>query len=126
MLNIFTKKQTDEDFARQYLYEKVQKYTVIDLETTGVNIHTDEIIEISAVRIRNGKIAGSFSSLVKPSGKIPEEATAVNNITDRMVRWAPRIEKVLPRFLKFIGTDVLVGHTLGGSMYRSLIGNAMR
>lgn len=94
------------------LIKYVSDYVVFDLETTGVSPARDAIIEISAVKVRNGAVTDTFSSLVNPGRKIPCAASAVNHITDEMVAEAPDIIKVLPEFLAFAGSDVLVGHNI--------------
>ena len=86
-------------------------YTLFDLETTGVSCRSDDVVEISALRVRGGAVVNSFSSLVNPGRHIPSAASQVNHITDEMVAGAPTMEEVLPEFLAFIGEDVLVGHT---------------
>ncbi len=90
----------------------VPDYTVFDLETTGVSCSRDEIIEISAVKVKKGEIADTYSTLVNPGRAIPFQATAVNGITDEMVSGAPYLEEALDGFLKFIGDSVLVGHNI--------------
>ena len=60
----------------------VKDYCVIDLETTGLYIGTAKIIEISALRIRDGVVDSEYSTLVNPKCHIPEDATNINNITD--------------------------------------------
>lgn len=92
--------------------EYVPDYTVFDLETTGLCARTDDIIEISAVRVRGGKIAETYSALVDPGRPIPARATAVNGITDDMVKGAPRIKEAMEAFCRFIGDDILVGHNI--------------
>lgn len=87
-------------------------YVVFDLETTGISPNHDEIIEISAVKVRGGKIVDEFSTLVNPKRSIPDAASRVNNITDSMVAGAPVISEVLPKFIEFIGDDVLAGHNI--------------
>lgn len=87
-------------------------YVLFDLETTGISCHSDDVVEISAVRVRGGKIVDSFSTLVNPGRPIPYGASQVNHITDDMVADAPTMEEVLPEFLKFVGEDVLVGHNI--------------
>ena len=78
-------------------------YIVFDFETTGLNCSNgDEIIEIGAVKVHNGKIMETFATLVKPSISIPAEATKINNITNDMVKDAPTINLVLPDFLNFV------------------------
>ena len=65
--------------------EYVTDYVVFDLETTGISHKNDAIIEISAVKVINGEVVDTFSTLVNPMRPIPYPATAVNGITDDMV-----------------------------------------
>ena len=90
----------------------IEDYVVFDLETTGINPERDAIIEISAVKVEKHKVVGEFSTLVNPGRHIPAGATAVNGITDEMVKDAPGIESVMNDFLEFIGNQVLVGHNI--------------
>ena len=60
--------------------EYVRDYVLYDLETTGISSLYDEVIEISAVKVRNGKIVDEFSELVNPGRPIPYAASIVNNI----------------------------------------------
>ena len=94
------------------LNQYLENYVVFDLETTGIRPRFDRIIEISAVRVRNHKVADQYSTLVNPQMHIPGAATAVNGITDEMVNDAPGIEEAVRGFLNFIGDDILVGHNI--------------
>lgn len=94
------------------LVKYVPDYVVFDLETTGVNVIKDDIIEISAVKVLGGKVADTFSTLVNPGRPIPYYATQVNGITDEMVEDAPDIREALADFLAFAGDAVLVGHNI--------------
>ncbi|MCI5804734.1 MAG: topoisomerase DNA-binding C4 zinc finger domain-containing protein [Clostridium sp.] len=94
------------------LNEYIEDYVVFDLETTGVSPYNDEVIEISAVKARKGKVVEEFSQLVNPQRTIPFAASRVNNITDDMVLDAPFFDEVLRHFLEFVGEDVLVGHNI--------------
>lgn len=94
------------------LNEYIEDYVVFDLETTGVSPYNDEVIEISAVKARKGKVVEEFSELVNPKRTIPFAASRVNNITDDMVSDAPFFDEVLRHFLEFVGEDVLVGHNI--------------
>ncbi len=100
-------------------------YTVIDIETTGLDYEWCEIIEISALRIRNGLCCESFTSLVKPTefqilsdGKLKVQyvdsyITELTGITNEMLAEAPDIKEVIPRFAAFISQDeILVGHNV--------------
>lgn len=94
------------------LHKYVPDYVLFDLETTGISCNADEIIEISAVKVKNGNVVDEFSQLVNPKRKIPYGATAVNGITDKMVKDEPTFEEVLPEFITFIGEEILVGHNI--------------
>lgn len=94
------------------LIRYVPDYVVFDLETTGVSVYKDDIIEISAVKVQNGEVTDTFSTLVNPDRPIPYGATMVNGITDEMVSDAPYLRDVLTDFLEFIGDFVLVGHNI--------------
>ncbi len=89
-----------------------ENYVVFDLETTGINQERDAIIEISAIKVQNHEVIGEFSTLVNPGRHIPAGATAVNGITDDMVKDAPTIKTAMEDFLLFIGNNVLVGHNI--------------
>lgn len=96
----------------QLLKEYPVDYVIFDLETTGPSTKTDQIIEIAAVKVRNGKIYEEYSRLVNPGRPIPWQASQVNNIFDDMVADAPGIDSVLPEFIEFVGDDVLSGHNI--------------
>jgi len=88
------------------------EYVVFDVETTGLDSAKDEIIEIGACKIKNGKIIDVFSTFVKPNRKIPTEITELTGITDEMVADAPTINYVLPDFYKFCCGATIVAHNL--------------
>lgn len=94
------------------LNQYVGDYVVFDLETTGVRPNLDEIIEISAIRVREHRLVEEYSTLVQPGMHIPAAATAVNHITDDMVKDAPELADALNGFLEFAGNDILVGHNI--------------
>ena len=96
------------------LNKYVPAYVLYDLETTGISCNYDEVIEISAIRVRNGVVSEEFSSLVNPGRPIPYAASCVNHITDDMVAGAPDFAEVLQEFLDFAGDDILVGHNING------------
>lgn len=91
---------------------QLERYVVIDFETTGLKPVQDEIIEMAAIRVVNGRITETFSQLVKPSHVVSSKIADITNITNNMLAGAPSINRVLPQFLGFIGSDVLVGHNI--------------
>ena len=94
-----------------FLNNPPSEYVAFDLETTGLRAESEAIIEIGAVSVKDGEIVSEYQQLVKPPFLIPDEATAVNHITNMMVERAPSIQEVLPQFLEFLGkTKELVAH----------------
>lgn len=87
-----------------------KKYIAFDVETTGLNPKTDRIIELGAVLFENGKIIKKFESLVNPEITIPIQATYVNNITNDMIKSAPKEQEVYFKFVEFLG-DALKNET---------------
>ena len=87
-------------------------YVIFDLETTGISPNYDEVIEISALKVKDGKVVDEFNTLVNPGRKIPFGATQVNGITNEMVADAPAFSHVLTQFLDFAEGMVLVGHNI--------------
>lgn len=92
--------------------DKISDYLCVDLETTGLNPKTDKIIEIGAVKVRSGKIADTFQTLVNPCRPLEERITGITGITDDMLSDKPVINEVLPDFLHFAGEDILLGHSV--------------
>lgn len=87
-------------------------YVIFDLETTGISPNHDEVIEISALKVKGGEVVDEFNTLVNPGRKIPFGATKVNGITNAMVAEAPAFSHVLAEFLDFAEGLVLVGHNI--------------
>lgn len=90
----------------------VSDYVVFDLETTGISTAYDAVVEISAVRVKDGVAVEEFGTLVNPRRPMPFSASMVNGITDEMLKSAPVFEEVLAKFLEFAGDNVLVGHNI--------------
>ena len=85
-------------------------YCVFDLETTGFNPKLEKITEIAVCKVRNGEIIDEFSTFVNPEKSIPKNVQELTHITDDMVKDAPTIEEILPRFLEFTKDTILVAH----------------
>ena len=93
-----------------FLSSSSAAYVAFDLETTGLSPAVDAIIEIGAVKVRDGAVIEEFSQLVDPGFPIPQQATEVNHITDAMVAGMPSIQKALIDFLIFIEDYPCVAH----------------
>lgn len=86
-------------------------YAVIDVETTGLNVERDRILEIAALRVENDLVVGKFQSFVRGDGKIPESIASLTGITERELteKGVPLFE-AMQKFLGFIGDVPLVCH----------------
>ncbi len=104
--------QHTREYKSLNCYEVLSDYTVVDIETTDRNPSNCEIIEVAAVRIRDGKIAGQYQSLVKPYGKVPALIQVLTGITDDMLTDAPTYNTVIRELSEFIGNDTVVGHNV--------------
>ncbi len=87
-----------------------KEFVVFDLETTGLDSAQDKIIEISAVKVKNGEICESFDCLVNPKMKLPEEIVELTHITDEMLENCYTIEDIIGDFYKFTRGTILVAH----------------
>lgn len=112
--------RTNNDYNKDYFpilhnqnLTKVNKYIVLDIETTGF-YQRDEIIELSALKIEDDEIVDTFSSLIHPNHSIPIFITELTGINNEMVENAPAIETALPQFLEFIKDFDLIGHNIDG------------
>lgn len=87
-------------------------FVVVDLETTGFDPFYEEIIEMSAIKIEDGKTASVFSELVKPHNPISSYITDLTGITNDMLLKCRDISEIMPDFISFVGSAVLVGHNI--------------
>lgn len=91
----------------------VDDYVAIDTETTGLDTSWCELIEVSAVRYKDGIETDSYSSLVRPKDEpIPDFIVELTGITNDMLKDAPMPEEAIPSFLEFIGDYPVVGHNV--------------
>ena len=80
----------------------------MDVETTGGNAQWNRVTEIGAVRVRNGKIIGEWSSLINPQRRIPGNIVSLTGITDDMVADAPLFADIADEFREFLDKAVFV------------------
>jgi len=86
------------------------KFVAFDLETTGTKPKEDMIVEIGAVLFDEDRAVKGYGTLIDPGMPVPPEASAVNGITDDMLRGKPGIADVLGEFADFCGGLPLVAH----------------
>lgn len=87
-------------------------FVAVDLETTGLCADYDDIIELGAVRYRDGVPVATYEQLVNPGYDIDEFITELTGITNDMLADKPPIGDVLPSFLAFLAEDILLGHNV--------------
>lgn len=90
----------------------INEYVVVDLEMTGLSAKTDQIIEIGAIKVVNGRITDSYGCIVNPHCSIPERIVELTGITDEMVRDGVDREVAIHQLLDFIDGYTLVGQNL--------------
>lgn len=86
------------------------EYVVFDIETTGLSKKHNKIIEIGAVKVRDGRVVDTFSEFINPQCPIPYQIEQLTSISDDMVKDAPTVDIILPRFLGFCGDSIVVAH----------------
>lgn len=89
---------------------KEAEYVVFDIETTGLSIINNKIIELAGVKMRDEKVIDRFSTFINPHERIPYNIQQLTSITDEMVADAPELADMLPQFVEFVGDAVLVAH----------------
>lgn len=90
----------------------LKSYVAFDVETTGLDPEQNEIIEIGALKVRNGKVVERFMKFIRPTEEISQTITDLTGITNEMVVNAQSREQVIPEFLDFCREDILIGHNV--------------
>ncbi|MCM3765730.1 PolC-type DNA polymerase III [Neobacillus niacini] len=91
-------------------------YVVFDVETTGLSAVYDTIIELAAVKVRDGEIVDRFESFANPHHRLSATTINLTGITDDMVQTAPEVSEVLQKFYDWAGDAVLVAHNASFDM----------
>lgn len=88
-------------------------YVAVDLETTGLDPQKDTILELGAVRCRDGQVLDTFAQVVNPGCPIPRGIQQLTGISQAEADAAPPLARVAAAFRRFIGDHPLVGHNIG-------------
>ena len=83
---------------------------VLDTETTGLSCAENELIEISAARLRGREVVDRFDTFVHPNGLIPPEITELTSITNADVAHAPRAEEAVAALEEFVQGCPVIAH----------------
>jgi exonuclease, DNA polymerase III, epsilon subunit family len=87
-------------------------YVVFDVETTGLSAIYDKVIELSAVKMKNGGVLEEFEEFIDPGFHLSETTTNLTSITDDMVRGSKSEEEVFKLFREFCGVCIVAGHNV--------------
>ncbi|MGC6434025.1 MAG: exonuclease domain-containing protein [Crocinitomicaceae bacterium] len=91
------------------LLNLIKPIAIFDLETTGLNITKDRIVEIAIIKINPDGNEETFHSYVNPEIKIPKESAEIHGITDEKVQDSPTFKELASKVVEFIGEADLVG-----------------
>lgn len=89
------------------------EYVMIDTETTGLSPEYDSILEIGALRVKDGNVIDTFHSFVKYDGSVPDLIKSLTGITDDMLKDAPSVNEAVKSFYDFLGDSIIVGYNVG-------------
>ncbi len=93
------------------------EYCLVDIETTGLNLYSDEIIEIGAIKYAGGKITGQFQTLTQPAHNregifVDSFIETLTGITNEMLSSAPKMHTAIREFADFLGDSIIVGYNV--------------
>lgn len=87
-------------------------FVCLDIETTGLSPDYDDIIEVSAIRVRDRENVATFSETINIERPLPPFITSLTGITDSDLKCSACAENVLNRFTDFLGEDIILGHNV--------------
>lgn len=99
----------------QELPDFLSDYTMLDIETTGLNPYRDHVTELGGVKVRNNEIVAQYSNLVfyPRSNKVPAFITKLNGITEQqLLDEGVPVKQAMTEFREFIGDDVIAGYNV--------------
>lgn len=86
------------------------KYVVLDIETTGLDVNNDKILEIGAIKVKNGKTDESFQTIIKTN--VPKTITELTGITQEQANEGVKVGEALIQLKEFVGNDLTVGYNI--------------
>jgi DNA polymerase-3 subunit epsilon len=104
-----TKQHGSFYFATKFIPVEDAEFCIVDIETNGSKIEKHQIIEIAAVKVKNGKIVDSYESLVH-CNEINPHITEITGITAEDTKDAPNLKRVMYDFKTFLGDAVFIAH----------------
>ena len=106
-------KASKYEMARKRVKPSRNSYIILDLETTGLDLEKDRIIEIGMLRVVNNEMADFFQCLVKQDKEIPGNIEKLTGISQEVLeKEGIEEEAALNRLQDFIGSDLVVGYNI--------------
>lgn len=96
--------------AQQNLFGELEQVVIVDTETTGISFQKDELTQIAAARMAQGKVIERFSTFVNPGKPIPEDIIHLTHITDEDTAHAPTPGEAIQELARFVRDTPLVAH----------------
>ncbi|MDI7741699.1 PolC-type DNA polymerase III [Lysinibacillus fusiformis] len=103
-------------YAEQHIELDDATFVVFDVETTGLSTAYDTIIELAAVKIKEGKVIEKFERFANPHKPLTAKIIELTHITDDMLQNAPEVDQVVTEFKEFIGDSIVVAHNASFDM----------
>ncbi|WP_295732009.1 PolC-type DNA polymerase III [uncultured Limosilactobacillus sp.] len=91
-------------------------YVIFDVETTGLSAIYDKVIELSATKMKDGKVLARFDEFIDPGFPLSEQTTELTSITDDMVQGSKSEEEVFKMFQDFCEGSIIAGHNVSFDM----------
>lgn len=89
---------------------KLSDYVVLDTETTGLSPEKERIIEVAAIRVKDGAVVDQFVSLTNPGKPLSSRITRLTGITDEDLSSAPKFPEIADQIVQFIGHSTVLAH----------------
>lgn len=101
-----------KEYRGQELFVTPNSYVSLDIETTGLNPMRDKVIEVGAIKVINGEIVDTFSTLINPLVPIPYNITRITGLYDEDVNGEPVFNEIASDLYNFINGFIILGQNI--------------
>ena len=84
----------------------------LDLETTGLHVEQDAILEVAAIKFQGTEVLDTFETFIAPGRSVPYRVQRLTSITSSLLMGAPTFDTIAPRLQSFLGDLPIVGHSI--------------
>ena len=82
----------------------------VSIETTGINLSTDKILEIAALKVDKNDLKSLFHQIINPEKEIDENISNIIGYSNEELKKYPKINEISDSFINFINSSTLIGH----------------